>query len=174
MEISQFEDIIVKTGSAGRVTRVGDVARVELGGQNYDFSSQLSGTTAGLLAIYQLPGANALDVADQVAATMERLSKNFPEGLDYEIPFDTTLFVRASIHEVYVTLFQAALLVFLVPPNWAELERRLRGRGTDDSGAIARRLATAKEELAMRDGFDLEVVNDESERAAKTIETALG
>jgi HAE1 family hydrophobic/amphiphilic exporter-1 len=113
-ETSQFEDIIVKTGEEGRVTRVRDVARVELGGQSYDFFSQLSGDTAAALAIYQLPGANALAVADQVSATMERLSDDFPEGLEYKIPFDTTLFVRQAIQEVYVTLFQAALLVFLV------------------------------------------------------------
>jgi HAE1 family hydrophobic/amphiphilic exporter-1 len=111
---SEFEDIIVKTGEQGRVTRVRDVARVELGGQSYDFFTELSGTTAAVLAIYQLPGANGLAVADGVSATMERLSKDFPEGLEYEIPYDTTLFVRQAIQEVYVTLFQAALLVFLV------------------------------------------------------------
>jgi HAE1 family hydrophobic/amphiphilic exporter-1 len=111
---SEFEDIIVKTGEQGRVTRVRDVARVELGGQSYDFFTELSGATAAVLAIYQLPGANGLAVADGVSATMERLSKDFPEGLEYEIPYDTTLFVRQAIQEVYVTLFQAALLVFLV------------------------------------------------------------
>ncbi|TFH25487.1 MAG: multidrug efflux RND transporter permease subunit [Myxococcales bacterium] len=113
-DVVQFENIIVKTGEDGRVTRVGDVARVELGAQSYETTSELTGVTAGALAIYQLPGANALDVADAVTETMERLSKDFPEGLEYAIPFDTTLFVRQSIHEVYVTLFQAAALVFLV------------------------------------------------------------
>ncbi|UCE85686.1 MAG: multidrug efflux RND transporter permease subunit [Deltaproteobacteria bacterium] len=112
-EIEQFEQIIVKT-EAGRVTRLEDVARLELGGQTYDLFSELSGVTAASLAIYQLPGANALQVADRVSATMERLSANFPEGVEYKIPFDTTIFVRQSIDEVYLTLFQAALLVFLV------------------------------------------------------------
>ena len=110
----QFEEIIVKTGAEGRVTRIKDVARVELGGQTYDMFSGLSGNGAISIAIYQLPGANALDVADRVSATMERLSGDFPEALEYSIPFDTTLFVRQSIQEVYTTLWQAALLVFLV------------------------------------------------------------
>jgi HAE1 family hydrophobic/amphiphilic exporter-1 len=110
----QFEEIILKTGEDGRITRVRDVARVELGGQTYDVFSSLSGDTAASIAIYQLPGANALQVADAVTAAMERLSADFPEGLEYAIPFDTTLFVRQSIREVYSTLFQAAFLVFLV------------------------------------------------------------
>jgi HAE1 family hydrophobic/amphiphilic exporter-1 len=113
-DVEQFENIIVKTGEDGRVLRVKDVARVELGAQNYDIFSQLSGQVAASIAIYQLPGANALDVADRVRASMDTLSQNFPEGLVYEIPFDTTLFVRQSIQEVYVTLLQAAILVFLV------------------------------------------------------------
>jgi len=113
-DIAQFERIIVRTGAEGRVTRLRDVARIELGGQNYDMFSTLSGVSAASLSIYQLPGANALDVADKVRATLERLSGDFPEGMEYKIPFDTTLFVRQSIQEVYVTLFQAALLVILV------------------------------------------------------------
>ena len=113
-DVDQFEDIIVKTGAEGRVTRVRDVARVELGGQTYDLFSELTGETAASLAIYQLPGANSLEVGRRTTETMERLSRDFPEGLEYRIPFDTTLFVRAAISEVYVTLFQAALLVFLV------------------------------------------------------------
>jgi HAE1 family hydrophobic/amphiphilic exporter-1 len=114
-DVAQFENIILKTGEdGGGVTRVGDVARVELGGKAYDVYSELSGDTAVAIAIYQLPGANALDVADRVAGVMQRLSASFPDGIEYAIPFDTTLFVRQSIKEVYVTLFQAALLVFLV------------------------------------------------------------
>jgi HAE1 family hydrophobic/amphiphilic exporter-1 len=113
-DVEQFENIIVKTGEDDRVTRVRDVARVELGGKTYDIFSQLSGKTAASIAIYQLPGANALNVADRVRAAMKRLSQNFPEGVEYKIPFDTTIFVRQSIQEVYTTLFQAALLVFLV------------------------------------------------------------
>ena len=112
--VEQFQDIIVKTGQEGRVTRVRDVARVELGGQNYNMFSTLSGETSTAIAIYQLPGANALELADNVRAVVERLSKDFPEGLEYKIPFDTTLFVRQAIDEVFTTLFQAILLVFLV------------------------------------------------------------
>jgi HAE1 family hydrophobic/amphiphilic exporter-1 len=113
-DVEQFESIIVKTGSEGRVTRIRDVARVELGGQTYDLFSQLSGQTAASISIYQLPGANALQVAERVRATMDRLSAQFPEGVEYKIPFDTTLFVQDSIDGVYTTLFQATLLVFLV------------------------------------------------------------
>ena len=99
--IEEFEDIIVKTTGGGRVTRVADVARVELGGQNYDMFSSLSGDTAVAIAIYQLPGANALDVASKIRTLMERLSADFPEGMEYKIPFDTTLFVSQAIDEVY-------------------------------------------------------------------------
>jgi HAE1 family hydrophobic/amphiphilic exporter-1 len=113
-DVEQFEDIIVKTGSEGRLTRIRDVARVELGGETYDLFSQLSGETASSISIYQLPGANALAVAQRVRETMERLSAQFPEGVEYKIPFDTTLFVQESIDGVYTTLFQATLLVFLV------------------------------------------------------------
>ncbi|RKY22072.1 MAG: hydrophobe/amphiphile efflux-1 family RND transporter [Planctomycetota bacterium] len=113
-DVSQFEDIIVKTGESGRVTRLSDVARLELGGENYDMFAQVKGRVSAALAIYLLPGANSLDMADNVRATMERLALDFPEGMEYDIPFDTTLFVRSSIDEVFTTLWQAALLVFLV------------------------------------------------------------
>jgi HAE1 family hydrophobic/amphiphilic exporter-1 len=113
-ESAQFEQIIVKTGEEGRTVRLADVARVELGGQNYDMFSTLAGTTAAAVAIYQLPGANALDLAARVESTMERLGKDMPEGMEWSIPFDTTIFVEDSISEVYTTLWQAALLVFLV------------------------------------------------------------
>jgi HAE1 family hydrophobic/amphiphilic exporter-1 len=110
----QFEEIVVKTGEEGRTVRLGDVARVELGAQNYDMFSTLSGQTTAALAIYQLPGANALELAASVESTMERLAESFPEGLQWSIPFDTTIFVEDSIGEVYTTLWQAAVLVFLV------------------------------------------------------------
>jgi HAE1 family hydrophobic/amphiphilic exporter-1 len=113
-EARQFEQIIVKVGEAGRVVRLGDVARVELGAQNYDIFSTLSGTTTAAVAIYQLPGANALDLAASVRSAMQRLGGNMPEGMEWSIPFDTTIFVEDSISEVYTTLWQAALLVFLV------------------------------------------------------------
>ncbi|BCG64065.1 MAG: membrane fusion protein, multidrug efflux system [Methyloprofundus sp.] len=113
-EIEQFEDIIIKTGADGSITRLKDVARIELGGKTYDISSNLSGAASASISVYQLPGANALDVADQVRALMTELSVNFPQGLEYKIPYDTTLFVSASIDEVFVTLYQAGALVFIV------------------------------------------------------------
>jgi HAE1 family hydrophobic/amphiphilic exporter-1 len=113
-EIEQFEDIIVKTAEGGRVTRLKDVARIELGGKSYDLTSRMNGSPSASVAVYQLPGANALDVAVQVRAAMERISRLFPEGMDYAVPYDTTIFVDESIKEVFVTLFQAAALVFLV------------------------------------------------------------
>ena len=109
---AQFERIIIKTAADGRLTRLKDVARVELGAKNYDQFSQLDGKPAASLAIFQLPGANALDVARQIRQTMERLKPAFPQGMDYTIPFDTTKFVEAGINEVYETLFIAAVLVF--------------------------------------------------------------
>ncbi|HEY2389467.1 MAG TPA: multidrug efflux RND transporter permease subunit [Candidatus Binatia bacterium] len=111
--VEQFEDIIVKAEGT-RVTRLRDVAKVELGGQVYDNFFQKNGKPAAGIAVFQLPGANALDVADQVRAMMERLKPAFPEGMDYSVPFDTTLFVRQAIHEVYSTLFEAGLLVLIV------------------------------------------------------------
>ena len=112
----QFQSIIVKaeSGTGGRLTRVGDVARVELGARSYSQAFNLDNKPAGGLAIFLLPEANALDTAKAVQAAMERLAKSFPEGLTYDIPLDTTEFVSASIREVYVTLFQAALLVLVV------------------------------------------------------------
>ena len=113
-DIKQFEQIIIKTGDDGRVTRLSDVARVELGAQNYDIYSQLDGNPAASLAIYQLPGANALNVAKQIRQAMDRLKQDFPQGMNYTVPFDTTKFVEAGINEVYETLFIAAVLVFCV------------------------------------------------------------
>jgi HAE1 family hydrophobic/amphiphilic exporter-1 len=113
-EIEQFENIVIKTGADGSFTRLKDLARIELGGKTYDISSNLSGAASASISVYQLPGANALDVADQVHALMEELSVNFPQGLEYKIPYDTTLFVSASIDEVFITLYQAGALVFIV------------------------------------------------------------
>ena len=113
-EIEQFEEMIVKTTDDGRIVRLSDVARIELGGQNYNLTSRLNGAPSAAALIYQLPGANALQVATDVRATMEELAALLPRGIEYDVPYDTTLFVDASITEVYVTLFQAAALVFLV------------------------------------------------------------
>jgi HAE1 family hydrophobic/amphiphilic exporter-1 len=112
-DIAQFEQIIVKTGEGGRITRVHDVARVELGSQNYNQAAALNGNPTAAISIYQLPGANALEVARRVRTVMEGLTRTLPEGLEWNIPFDTTKAVEASITEVYETLFIAILLVFL-------------------------------------------------------------
>ncbi len=112
-DAAEFEEIIVKTGSDGRVTRVRDVARVELGSKIYTQFATLNGDPTAAIAIYQLPGANALELAAQIKALMAEASRAFPEGLEYTIPFDTTLAVEASIDEVYETLFIAILLVFI-------------------------------------------------------------
>jgi HAE1 family hydrophobic/amphiphilic exporter-1 len=113
-EVKQFEDIIVKTGSNGEITRVRDIGRVELGAQTYGQTFTLNGQPAAALGIFQSPGANALQVREAVDARMKALATAFPQGLVYDIPFDTTKFVKASINEVYRTLFEAALLVLVV------------------------------------------------------------
>ncbi|HYD49711.1 MAG TPA: efflux RND transporter permease subunit, partial [Terriglobales bacterium] len=91
-----------------------DVARVELGAQSYDVFFENTGAPASGLAVFQLPGANALEVADEVAVVMERLKDSFPEGIAYRIPFDTTRFVRQAVNEVYRTLIEAGVLVLVV------------------------------------------------------------
>ena len=113
-DVDQFNDVVVKTGSAGQLTRVRDVGRVELGAQTYGQVFTLDGKPAAGLAIFQSPGANALNVAAEVKKRMTVLSKAFPQGLVYDVPFDTTIFVNASINEVYHTLFEAAFLVLIV------------------------------------------------------------
>jgi HAE1 family hydrophobic/amphiphilic exporter-1 len=113
-DVEQFEEIIIKTGEGGRITRLKDVARIDLGGKTYDITSRLNGAPSASIAVYQLPGSNALDVSSRVRAAMEEMSTYFPEGLEYSIPYDTTMFVDASIKQVYVTLVEAVLLVFLV------------------------------------------------------------
>jgi HAE1 family hydrophobic/amphiphilic exporter-1 len=109
-----FASVIIKTGSAGEVTRVRDVGRVELGAQSYGQIFTLDDKPAAGIAVFQSPGANALAVGDEVRAKMKALAREFPEGLVYEIPFDTTTFVRESVHEVYKTLYEAAFLVLVV------------------------------------------------------------
>lgn len=113
-DAAQFEQIIVKTLPGGAMVRLKDVARVELGAQSYNMSSQANGVPTAAIGIFQQPGANALNVAKKVKSTLKELQKSFPQGLTYEIPFDTTEFVNASIDEVVETLFIAILLVFVV------------------------------------------------------------
>ena len=113
-EIEQFEEIIIKTGEGGRITRLKDVARIELGGKTYDVTSRLSGIPSAAVAVYQLPGSNALDVSAQVRKALKEMSAYFPKGLAYKIPYDTTIFVDSAIKQVYITLLEAVALVFLV------------------------------------------------------------
>ncbi len=110
----EFGAVIVKTGSNGQVTRIRDIGRVELGAQTYSQVFTLNGKPAAGMAIFQTPGANALDVAGEVTKRMKQLGKDFPPGLVYTIPFDTTVFVNASVEEVYKTLFEAGILVLIV------------------------------------------------------------
>ena len=111
--LAQFEDIIIKTSKGGSTLRLEDIARVELGAKTYNMKGEFKGDPTSIVGIYQIPGANALELAQAVRAKMEELSHNFPPGLKYSIPFDTTVFVKASIDEVVETLFIAVILVFI-------------------------------------------------------------
>src|SRR5216683_2695978 len=113
-DVSQFENIVVKSEQNGQMVHLRDVGRVELGAQTYSEVFTLNGKPSAGIGVYQTLGANALDVAGEVATKMAQLSKNFPQGLSYSMPFDTTTFVRASINEVWKTLFEAAILVLIV------------------------------------------------------------
>ena len=111
----QFEDIVVRANANGSIIRLRDVARVSLEASSYSTESGINGENAAVLGIYMLPGANAMEVADNVKKAMEEISANFPEGMSYEIPFDMTTYISESIHEVYKTLFEALVLVVLIP-----------------------------------------------------------
>jgi HAE1 family hydrophobic/amphiphilic exporter-1 len=113
-DVGEFANVIVKTGANGEITRVRDVGSVELGAQTYGQIFTLNRKPAAGLAIFLAPGANALNVATEVKTRMVELARAFPQGLAYEIPFDTTIFVKASIDEVYKTLIEAAVLVLIV------------------------------------------------------------
>ncbi len=110
----EFEQIVLQRGADGRVVRLGDVGRAELGAESYGNLLRFNGRTGVGLGIFQLPTANALDVRDGVLRELERLSRSFPAGLQYKPATDTTLAVRASIHEVLKTLAEAIALVILV------------------------------------------------------------
>ena len=111
---TQFADMVLKTDAEGRVTRLRDVARVELGALDYDQICTLDQRPSVALSVYQLPGSNALETAHQVRAKMDELKVRFPQGVDYAIAYDTTPFVDESIHEVFVTLRDAVILVAAV------------------------------------------------------------
>ena len=112
--VEEFENILVRSDSDGSALRLRDVARVELGSKDYDFIGRINGQPATLVGIFLAPGANALEVAENVRARVHDLSQRFPQGLTYKVPYDTTRFVEVSIHEVVETLAIAMVLVFLV------------------------------------------------------------
>lgn len=112
--VNEFEEIVIRANADGSIIRLRDVARVSLEASSYSTESGMNGKNAAVLGIYTVPGANAVEVAGKVREAMKEISKNFPEGLDYEIPFDITSYISQSIHEVYKTLFEALILVILV------------------------------------------------------------
>ncbi len=110
----EFADIIVKREPGGRIVRVRDIGRVELGARDYAQLASFDGKPAAVMVIYQLPGANLVGVADRVARTLDRLRQDFPEGLQCEFFYDASMFIRASLEEVNKTLFESFLLVVIV------------------------------------------------------------
>jgi len=114
VEPEQFGKIVLTTGDNGEITYLRDVARIELGAKNQDQTLTLDGGPSVGLAIFQLPGSNALDVGDLIKAKMRQLQKQFPAGLKYEIAYDTTPFIRESVSEVFHTLRDAVILVAIV------------------------------------------------------------
>jgi len=110
----EFENIIVRAGENGEITRVRDIARVELGSSQYALRSLLNNQPAVAIPIFQRPGSNAIDISNEVRSEMELLKKDFPQGMDYSIVYDPTIFVRGSIEAVVHTLFEALILVVLV------------------------------------------------------------
>lgn len=110
----QFEEIVLRANPDGSLIRLRDVARISLEAASYNTESGINGGNAAVLGIYMLPGANAMEVAENVKKEMENISRNFPEGLEYNIPFDMTNYISQSIYEVYKTLFEALVLVIIV------------------------------------------------------------
>ena len=111
---SQFEDIVVKSGEDGRIVRLRDVARIELGALDYSTNSFLLRKSAVALRVTQRPGSNALATAKGIKDTMEKLKAGFPKGLDYNIGYNPTEFIAQSIHELIKTIYEAVLLVVIV------------------------------------------------------------
>src|SRR5260370_34548031 len=130
-DVDQFANMILKTDATGRLVRLGDVANIELGAQAYDQTCTLNGRPSVALSVYQLPGSNALDVAKRVRRRMEEMKYRFPDGVDYDIVYDTTPFINQSIDEVFKTLRDAVIIIadvglrflehcrFAIIPLWA-------------------------------------------------------
>ncbi|KAB2653990.1 MAG: multidrug efflux RND transporter permease subunit [Verrucomicrobia bacterium] len=114
LSVEQFGEVVVKTGRDGEVTRVRDVARVELGARDYSTKTYMDGYNAVSLRVFQLPGSNALDTADDIYLMMREMKKTFPPGLDYRMNYDPTQFIRSSVEAVLHTLIEAILLVVIV------------------------------------------------------------
>ncbi|WP_294227210.1 efflux RND transporter permease subunit [uncultured Shimia sp.] len=112
--VSDFENIVVRAEDDGSLVRIRDIARVELGAEDYDAASEYNGQPTALIGIYQAPGANALKTADAIKAKLDELSVKFPTGLSHDIPYDSTTFVKDSVREVIKTLFEAFILVVIV------------------------------------------------------------
>jgi multidrug efflux pump len=110
----EFEDIVLKADAGGQITRLRDVARIELAASDYSIDSKLDGRPAAAIALFQQPGSNAIETANAIEAAMRELKKDFPEGLDYRIAYDTSAFIRESIRAVLHTLIVAILLVVFV------------------------------------------------------------
>jgi multidrug efflux pump len=110
----EFQNIIIRSSANGEITRLRDIARIELGSTQYALRARLHNEEAVALPIFQRPGSNAIEVSNLVRAKMEELKKSFPEGMDYSIVYDPTVFVRSSIEAVVHTLFEALILVVLV------------------------------------------------------------
>jgi len=111
LEADEFGDIVIRTGEDGRVLRIRDVADVELGAKTYVLGSSLTGKSSATIAVYQIPGENALAVVDGVLAKMKELQKGFPEGLEYKVVYDNTVVIKASIKGVVQNLFATLILV---------------------------------------------------------------
>ena len=112
--VDEFEQVVVRVDDNGAITRLADVARIELGQDNYALRAMLDGQPALAIPIFQRPGSNAIELSDNVRATMARLSQDFPAGVEYDIAYDPTVFVRGSIDAVIKTLLEAILLVVVV------------------------------------------------------------
>jgi multidrug efflux pump len=110
----EFENIIIRAGDDGEITRLKDIARIELGSSQYALRSLLNNQPAVAIPVFQRPGSNAIEISDAVRARMAELKKSFPQGVDYEIVYDPTIFVRGSIEAVVHTLLEAIVLVVLV------------------------------------------------------------
>ena len=112
--VEEFQQVIIKVGEQGQLTRLSDVARVELGQNTYSLRAELDNQPALAMPIFQRPGSNAIELSDQVRETMAQLSKDFPAGVEYDIVYDPTVFVRGSIDAVITTLLEAIVLVVIV------------------------------------------------------------